>query len=186
MICPVRPRRPSATCSTGLPNRPRATATAVRIGGVQPPPHPPARFADDRGSTIPLILGFFLIALVAVGAAVALSDAFARQRDLQSICDGAALRAANAADVTALHGAGTVGGAVPLTAVDSAVQGYLADSAGGSGASGVRISGSLDETGSTVRLSCARHSRIAFGALIGRPAGIEQTAIAQARSPLAG
>ena len=156
---------------------------------MQSPIRRPERLADDRGSTIPLILGFFLIALVAVGAAVALSDAFARQRDLQSICDGAAVRAANAADQTALHGAGTAREALPLTDVDAAVSAYLTDTAGSDGSSGtsaVRISGSVDETGTTVRLSCARHSRVAFGALIGHPAGIEQTATAQARSPLTG
>ena len=57
-----------------------------------------ARLSDDRGSTIPLILGFFLIGLLMVGGAVLASDAFTHQRDLQSVCDGAAIAGANAID----------------------------------------------------------------------------------------
>ena len=140
------------------------------------------RFRDDRGSTIPLILGFFLIGLVAVAAAVALGDAFTRQRDLQSVCDGAAIRAANAADDSSLHSSGTGQPALPLSEVDAAVQQYLADVNGAQ----VQVTAALDPTGTTVRLSCARHSRIAFGTLIGRPDGIDQTATALARSPLGG
>ncbi|MDQ2751380.1 MAG: pilus assembly protein TadG-related protein, partial [Actinomycetota bacterium] len=52
------------------------------------------RIADDRRTTIPLILGFFIIALITVAGAVAAGDAFVQQRGLQDVCDGAAAAAA--------------------------------------------------------------------------------------------
>jgi hypothetical protein len=74
--------------------------------------HPPGRWArvieqPELGSTTPLILGFFLIALLFVGATTALSDAVGRQRALQATCDGASIAAANQAQDTAVHGTGT-------------------------------------------------------------------------------
>ncbi|MDQ6874954.1 MAG: pilus assembly protein TadG-related protein, partial [Actinomycetota bacterium] len=54
--------------------------------------------ADDRGSITPLILVFFLVAALLVMGAAAAGSAFLAQRDLQAVCDGAAVRAANAVD----------------------------------------------------------------------------------------
>ena len=48
---------------------------------------------DDTGSTIPLIIGFFLISMLMVAGSVAAGDAFVQQRGLQDVCDGAALAA---------------------------------------------------------------------------------------------
>jgi hypothetical protein len=63
----------------------------------------------DRGSTIPLILGFVIVAFFLVAGAVALGDAFVQQRDLQDVCDGAAAAAAAAAVEVQRGGAGTQG-----------------------------------------------------------------------------
>ena len=72
---------------------------------------------DDRGSTVPLILGFFLIALLVVAGAVALGDAFVDQRNLQDVCDGAAAAAAaSAADLDREHGL-TSGGSLRFSDV---------------------------------------------------------------------
>jgi len=49
---------------------------------------------DDHGSTLPLILGFFLLALIMVAGSIAAGDAFVQQRDLQDVCDGAVTAAA--------------------------------------------------------------------------------------------
>ena len=46
---------------------------------------------------------------------MALSDVFTQQRSLQSVCDGAAIYAANNVDPGALHGGGASGPALPLT-----------------------------------------------------------------------
>ena len=59
------------------------------------------RLADDRGSTIPLILGCFVVAFLIVAGSVAAGDAFLQQRNLQSVCDGAAAAAATSADLAA-------------------------------------------------------------------------------------
>ena len=48
------------------------------------------RGGDDTGSTIPMILGFFLLAMLMVAGSIALGQAFVQQRDLQDVCDGAA------------------------------------------------------------------------------------------------
>ena len=80
--------------------------------------------ADD-GSTIPLVLGFFLIGLLVVAGAVLASDAYTKQRDLQSICDGAVLAAANAVDSRTAR-TQPLSQALPLAGVQQATETYLA------------------------------------------------------------
>ncbi|SDJ06040.1 Putative Flp pilus-assembly TadE/G-like [Frankineae bacterium MT45] len=46
---------------------------------------------DDRGSTIPLILGFFVLAMLVVAGSIAAGDAAIDQQGLQSLCDSASL-----------------------------------------------------------------------------------------------
>jgi len=135
------------------------------------------RLADDRGSTIPLILGFFLIGLLVVAGAVLASDVFTRQRDLQSVCDGAAVAGANAIDGPAArtHPLDTT---LPLAAVQAAVQRYLAEDAG---RTRVQIVAALSGDGSTVLADCHSHTRPAFAGIIGHPDGIEQHARSQAQ-----
>lgn len=136
------------------------------------------RLCGDAGSTIPLILVFFLIALTLTGAAVALSDAFTKQRDLQSVCDGAALAAANSVSLAAIRG-GFEGSTLPLGDVQSAVDNYLARDPS---RQGVRTDGTIDPDSTTVRLTCSQHNKVAFGAMILRPDGIDQVVHATARS----
>jgi hypothetical protein len=135
----------------------------------------------DEGTVIPLILGFWLIAAVFVGGTVALSDAFTRQRDLQSICDSAAIAGANSISPDAAHGAGVASTAVPLGAVEPSVNGFLArDASRGN----TTIQTQVETDGVTVDLVCRQHSQLAFGALLLRANGIDQVARASARSPL--
>jgi len=137
-------------------------------------------FTADDGSTIPLILGFFLIGLLVVAGAVLASDAYTKQRDLQSICDGAVLAAANAVDSGRAR-TQPLAGALPLAAVQSAAQRYLAREPN---RTSTRVRASLAADGQTVRAECSRHVRLAFGAAIGRGHGVEQHATASARSVL--
>src|SRR6476620_4017235 len=84
------------------------------------------RLADDRGSTIPLILGCFVVAFLIVAGSVAAGDAFLQQRNLQSVCDGAAAAAATSADLAAARETGDVGGsALRLANVQDAVDQYV-------------------------------------------------------------
>ncbi|HEX8082565.1 MAG TPA: pilus assembly protein TadG-related protein [Jatrophihabitans sp.] len=141
----------------------------------RPPGHP--AFRDDRGSTIPLILGFFLIGLLVVAAAVMASDAFTQQRDLQSVCDGAAVAGANAIDGPAAR-TRELTSTLPLAAVQAAVQDYLAAD---SGRTEVLVQATLAADGSTVLADCHAHTELAFAGLIGHPDGIDQRARSQAQ-----
>ena len=135
---------------------------------------------SDDGSTIPLILGFFLVGLLVVAGAVLAGDAYTRQRDLQSICDGAVLAAANAVDSRAAR-TEQLAGALPLAGAQRAVDDYLARDPA---RAGTRIRTSVAQDGRTVTADCRRHVRLAFGAVVGRGDGIEQHTSAHARSVL--
>lgn len=134
---------------------------------------------DDRGSMIPLILGFWLVGMYVVAASIALSDAFTAQRDLQSICDGAAVAAANSVRTDVVHYGGAAGDALPLADTTAAVTQFLARDGG---RDGVQYETSV--TQATVTLRCARTNRLTFGAFIGKPGGVTQVVYASARSPL--
>lgn len=140
----------------------------------------PAR--DDRGTTIPLILGFFLIALMVVAAAVAAGDAFVQQRGLQDVCDGAAAAgAAGAADLDR----GTAIGSEPTLRfgdVQRVVDDYLARDPG---RGAVQVRASLSDDAGTLQLTCRETTRVAFGAMFGMGAGIGHVATSAARAPLA-
>jgi len=136
--------------------------------------------AAERGSTLPLVLVCWLVAALMAFGAIAASDAFLEQQQVQSVCDGAALAAANSTDEAALYATG-VGTSLPLTraSTQAAVADQLAD--GGSALS----SWSTETDGIEVTVRCTRHVEIAFGWLFlgGRP--LERTAVAGARTPTA-
>ena len=141
-----------------------------------------ARLADDRGSTIPLILGCFLLAFLIVAGSVASGDAFVQQRDLQSVCDGAAAAAATSADLALARETGEVGGsALRLANVQQAVDQYVARDAS---RSTVHIEATLSPDAETVSLACLEHREIAFGAVFGKGGGVDHRAISTARAPL--
>ena len=140
------------------------------------------RLADDRGSTIPLILGCFVLAFLIVAAGVAAGDAFVQQRGLQNVCDGAAAAAATSADLAADRATGEVGGsALRLANVQDAVDGYLSREAS---RSTVRIDATLSADSETVSLACVEHTAIVFGALFGKGGGVDHRAFSTARAPL--
>jgi hypothetical protein len=137
--------------------------------------------SDETGSTIPLILGFFLIGLLMVAGSVMASDAFTRQRDLQSICDGTAIAAANSPDLTLARGRLSGLSSLPLGNLQAAIEGYLARDSGRAGAAATAVGVSAD---GTVTVQCQRRTRLAFAGLFGIGAGIDQKAFSSARSPL--
>jgi uncharacterized membrane protein len=139
------------------------------------------RIRDDRGTTVPLILGFFIIALITVAGAVAAGDAFVQQRDLQDVCDGAAVAgAAGAANLD--RGAALAGDrSLQFADVQSVVDDYLARDPG---RVAVHIEASLSADARTLQLTCTETTDLAFGAMFGKGDGISHIARASARSPL--
>lgn len=134
----------------------------------------------ERGSTLPFVLLCWTVAALMVAGAVAASDAFLEQQRVQSVCDGAALAAADRADIATVYARG-VGPALPLTAADAqaAVSDHLT-------LGRQRLDAwTADTDGTEVTLRCTRYADIAFGWLFlgGRP--LERTAVAGARAPVA-
>jgi hypothetical protein len=68
---------------------------------------PADRRATERGSTIPLIIGFALVLALVVGVVVDATAAYLRREQLDSLADGAALRGADlGAAGTEVYGGG--------------------------------------------------------------------------------
>jgi Flp pilus assembly protein TadG len=116
-----------------------------------------------------------------VFGAIAASDAFLEQQEVQAVCDGAALAAANRTDEGGLYTAG-MGTELPLTraAAQAAVADQLAD--GGT----TLDSWSAETDGAEVTVTCTRYVEIAFGWLFLGGEPLERTATASARAPTVG
>jgi hypothetical protein len=143
---------------------------------VTSPPDP-----ADRGSTIPLVLGFFIVAFMMVAGAVAAGDAFVQQRGLQDVCDGAGAAAAAAgADLDRGSAVGT-GPALQFGDVQRVVDEYLARDPD---RAGVHVQASLSADARTLQLSCTETTHIAFGAMFGKAGGVRHVATSAARAPL--
>lgn len=136
----------------------------------------------DRGSTIPLILGCFLLAMVMVAGSIAAGQAFVQQRDLQSMCDGAAAAAAASGDLAAARGMGDVGGdRLRLGNVQQAVDGYLARDGS---RRGVSVQATLTADARTVDLVCVNRTPLAFGSVFGYGDGVRHRATSAAQAPV--
>jgi hypothetical protein len=134
--------------------------------------------AGERGSTLPFVLVSWLIAALMTFGAIAASDAFLKQQEVQSLCDGAALAAAGRADESAVYRDG-VGPHLPLSR-DRAEQAVAEQLSAG----GARLdSWSASTDGSEVTVRCTRRVRIAFGWLFLGGAPLDRTAVAAARTP---
>ena len=134
--------------------------------------------ARERGSTLPFVLVCWLVAALMAFGAVAASHAFLEQQEVQSLCDGAALAAANAADEAVLYTDG-VGSDLPLTGATArtAVADQLADAAA------ELDSWAAETDGVEVTVRCTRSVQIAFGWLFLAGEPLERTAVASARAP---
>ena len=152
----------------------------------RPWPGPPATdsasdSASDDGSTIPLILGFFIIAFIAVAGSVAAGDAFVQHRALQAVCDGAAATAASSVDPD--HSRTLEAGEryLQLGAVEAAVRIYLGRDPG---RAAISVAADVSGDGSVVTLRCTTTSTIAFGSVFGLGKGITQDVVSRARAPV--
>ncbi len=138
--------------------------------------------AADRGTITPLILMCFLIAALMVMGTTAAGSAFLAQRDLQAVCDGAAVRAADAADEP-----GAYAGPLPLTALplsDTSVRAAVADYQAAGYAGDPTLTMSVLTDGRQVTVSCHRVVKVPFGVVFGQQAGLSRTASSTARAPL--
>ena len=135
---------------------------------------------SERGSTLPLVLVCWLVGALMVFGAIAASDAFLEQQEVQSLCDGAALAAANSTDEGVVYRDG-VGAALPLSLASTraAVADQLAD--GGDDLD----AWSAETDGVEVTVRCTRFVDIAFGWLFLGGDPLERTAVASARAPTA-
>ena len=132
----------------------------------------------ERGSTLPFVLVCWTVAALMAFGAIAASDAFLELQEVQSVCDGAAIAAANRTDESVFYSRG-VGGELPLSraTAQAAVADQLAD--GGTALD----AWSAETDGAEVTVRCTRYVEIAFGWLFlgGQP--LERTATASARAP---
>jgi Flp pilus assembly protein TadG len=135
----------------------------------------------ERGSTLPFVLVCWLVAALMVFGAIAASDAFLEQQEVQAVCDGAALAAANRADEAAVYARG-IGTELPLSR--SSAQQAVADQlvSGGSALD----AWSAETDGAEVTVRCTRFVDIAFGWLFLGGQQLERSATASARAPTLG
>jgi Flp pilus assembly protein TadG len=134
----------------------------------------------ERGSTLPFVLVCWLVAALMAFGAIAASDAFLEQQEVQAVCDGAALAAANQADEAAIYAVG-LGAQLPLTRATA--QAAVADQLG-AGISALDA-WSAETDGAEVTVRCTRFVDIAFGWLFLGGQQLERTATASARAPTA-
>lgn len=137
---------------------------------------------DDRGSTVPLILGFFLLALIVVAGSVALGQAFVQQRGLQDICDGAvAAAAASSADLDRERGIDAAR-SLQFADVSDVVDSYLSRDAE---RRSVQVRAELSADRRRITLTCRQTTSLAFGAFFGR-GHVQHTATSSARAAVVG
>jgi hypothetical protein len=136
---------------------------------------------DDRGSTLPLILGFFLIALIVIAGSVAAGDAFVQQRGLQDVCDGAAAAAAASGVDLGRGGDLETEHTLQFGDVRGAVLAYLARDPS---RRGVRVNTQLSDDARTLTLTCDQTESIAFGAMFGQSDGVHHRVTSSAQAAL--
>jgi Flp pilus assembly protein TadG len=140
---------------------------------VRPSPPDP-----EQGSSLPFVVVCWLVAALMVLGGIAASDAFLEQQEVQSLCDGAALAAADQADEAAVYARGA-GGQLPLTraAAEAAVADHLSD------AGATLDAWSAQTDGAEVTVRCTRSVHIAFDRVFLGGRALERTALASARAP---
>ncbi len=127
---------------------------------------------------VPFVLLSFSIAIVMVCGGITASVGFLEQRDVQSLCDGAAVAAANEID-EAGYFASAGRAAVPLSeqSVAEAVADYVASASEG------LDSWSTSTDGRSAQVVCTRYVLLPFAAIFLGGNEVERTARASARSP---
>jgi hypothetical protein len=134
---------------------------------------------NDRGSTLPLILGFFLVAMLTSAAAIAAGDAFVQQRGLQDVCDGAALAAA--ASAVQVGRGQTSPSALRFEGVDAALRSYLDRDPD---RRAVVVRAELSDQNETLTLTCVQVEAVTFGGLFGYGSGVRHVVHSAAQAPV--
>lgn len=119
-----------------------------------------SRRPSDRGSTIPLIIGFAAILLLAVAVVIDASAAYLQHQDLVALADGAALRGADlGAEGTEVYQGGLGGDRLQETqdVAQQAVDAYLDSVAATRQFPGLSASVSVEGTRVVVHLSAPAH-----------------------------
>jgi hypothetical protein len=123
---------------------------------------------------IPMIILCFTVAGLIITGSIAAGGAFLAQRDLESVCDGAAIAGAQALDRAAYYGSGVSGGAYPLGDVQSKVDEYVGRDGGG-------VAAGASTDGRSVSVTCRETVHIPFGGVFGYGDGLDRQASADAR-----
>lgn len=139
------------------------------------------RRRGDDGTVLVLVLGLFMVLALMVGVVVNVSAAVLARRSVASAADGAAVAAAQALDVEALHRSGLPGDRLPLSqaGAQERVAAYARQVSGTQ--PGLRLAVTVDA--GTASVVAVREVRLPFGGLLGlRPLRVEATG--RARAPL--
>lgn len=139
--------------------------------------------SDDAGSMLPFVLLCFCLAALMVTGGIAASVAFLAQRDVQSLCDGAAVAAANGIDEPGYFGAAAARD-VPLA--DATVRAAVGDYLGRVPDVAALTSWGTATDGRSVEVVCTRYVDIPFAAVFLGGRQLERTATASARAPYQG
>ncbi|WP_153503354.1 pilus assembly protein TadG-related protein [Cumulibacter manganitolerans] len=147
---------------------------------IDPSTHRHAAPDSEQGSTIPLLIGFFMLAGLLLTGGVVAGAAFVQLRSLQSACDGAAIAAANGFE----RGGTTLGEALPFDpgAARAAVATYAVQAWG---AEAAQVDIGIDVVGEQVVVRCARTAHVPFETVFA-PGGVHQVVTATSRAPLQG
>ncbi|WP_160423573.1 pilus assembly protein TadG-related protein [Agromyces seonyuensis] len=120
---------------------------------------------EETGSTLPLMLGYGVLALVLVLIVVAVTSLQLERKRLLTLADGAALAAAESFEasdlVVGVDGAGSP--ALDDTAVRAAAADYLADADHGLHAVRIVVADSPDGASARIRLSAVWHAPFTNG-----------------------
>jgi uncharacterized membrane protein len=136
---------------------------------------------NDRGSTLPLLIGFVMIALLTLGAAIAASDAYVQQRGLQAVCDGAAAAAAASAADLRRDSSVEQAGFARFSDARAAAADYLARDPE---RQDVHVDVELAADDTTLTLTCVQVEHIAFGSVFGKASGVRHVVHSSARAAL--
>ncbi|SOD74744.1 putative Flp pilus-assembly TadE/G-like protein [Jatrophihabitans sp. GAS493] len=133
---------------------------------------------DDRGSTIPLIVGFFVLALLVVAGSIAAGDAAIDQQGLQSLCDSASLAVVRP-DLADLRETGKPDKALSQSSTDTALDAYIRRDPE---RQSVDFHITIAPDQSSLMLHCSEEIPVAMGWLFGR-SSVRHNAYSPADAP---